>query len=124
MLQHIDDQKQEEILAGISGLHGPDAREILKHSAIQWKYISNICLHERYNIYTVQDMIRYRDYACSRQKLRDTLARLRGRKTRETGKYLLYCILYLYINSNVIDGNIYRRQFKMRTIACLIAGVI
>ncbi len=32
MLQHIDEQKLEEILTGISGLHGPDAREILKHN--------------------------------------------------------------------------------------------
>jgi hypothetical protein len=28
-------KKLEEILVGISGLHGPDAREILKHNAIQ-----------------------------------------------------------------------------------------
>jgi hypothetical protein len=34
MFQHTDDQKLEEILPGISGLHGTDAREILKYSAI------------------------------------------------------------------------------------------
>ncbi len=50
MLQHIDDQKLEEIFAGISGLHGPDAREILKHNAIQWKYIAILVYMRGYNV--------------------------------------------------------------------------
>jgi hypothetical protein len=47
MLQHTDEQELEENLAGISGLHGTDAKEIFKYSAITWKIYSSTCLHEK-----------------------------------------------------------------------------